>query len=123
MAPLTRTDLDGYLSHRLRVAGSTARVAFDEGARERLYELSGGVPGQLNQLCDAALEHGHEMSARIIDRAIVDRAAETLGLTEAAAGAPTWRKAAMAGGLLLLALLGAALAAFLFRDRLERLLG
>ena len=123
LAPLTRADLDGYLSHRVRVAGSSARVAFDEGARERLYALSGGVPGQLNQLCDAALEHGHEMSARLIDRAIVDRAAETLGLTNAAAASSMWRKAAMAGGLLLLALLGAALAAILFRDRLERLLG
>ena len=83
LAPLTRADLDGYLPHRLAIAGSRTRASFDEGARDRLYELSGGVPGVLNQLCDGALESGHEISATVIDRAIVDRAAQALGLSSA----------------------------------------
>ena len=122
LAPLTRADLDGYLPHRLAIAGSRTRASFDEGARDRLYELSGGVPGVLNQLCDGALESGHEISATVIDRAIVDRAAQALGLSSAPDAPSVWRKVAMAGGLLLLALLGAGLAAFLFRDRLGALL-
>ena len=122
LAPLTRADLDGYVSHRLAIAGTRARVSFDDEARDRLHVLSGGVPGTLNQLCDRALENGHELSARIIDRAIVDRAGVALGLSGERAIPSVSRKVALAGGLVLLALLGAALAALLFRARLESLL-
>jgi general secretion pathway protein A len=122
LVPLTRAEIDGYLAHRLAVAGSQTRASFDEGARDRLYELTGGVPGLLNQVCDGALESGYTLSARVIDRALVDRAAGAIGLSSAPDAPSAWSKAAMAGGLLLLGLLGAALAALLFRDRIEALL-
>lgn len=122
MAPLTRADLDRYVSHRLAVAGTRARASFDEEACDRLHVLSGGVPGTLNQRCDRAFENGHELSARIIDRAIVDRAGVALGLSGEGATPSVWRKVALAGGQVLSALLGAALAALLLRARLEALL-
>ena len=121
LAPLTRADLDGYVSHRLAIAGTRARASFDEAARDRLHVLSGGVPGTLNQLCDRTLENGYKRSARIIDRAIVDRAGVALGLSGEAGTPAVWRKVARAG-LVLLTLLGVALAAFLLRAKLELLL-
>ncbi len=122
LGPMTRADLSGYVSHRLAVAGTRATVSFDEEACGRLYDLSGGVPRTLNQLCDRALKYGHQRSAAVIDRAIVDRAGRALGLSASAVVRPAWQKAAIAGGLTLLALVGAALATLVIRTKLWTLL-
>jgi type II secretory pathway predicted ATPase ExeA len=121
--PLPADEIAGYVSHRLHVAGTRPRVELDESALDRLFELSRGVPRVVNLLCDRALARGHETSAGVIGREIIDEAADDLDL-----GAPpsTARvlvaRVGFAIFLLLFVLLGAAGAAWLFRDALARML-
>lgn len=51
---LTREELDGYLAHRMSVAGCDENV-FSRGAVDRIDELSGGVPRVVNTVAGEAL--------------------------------------------------------------------
>ena len=55
LGPLSRDDLDYYLSHRLRVAGFTGSRLFSRGAVSRLYAASRGVPRLVNILAHKSL--------------------------------------------------------------------
>ncbi len=55
LAPLTRTELDYYVSHRLTVAGYPGGALFTQGALNALYQASGGTPRIINILCHKAL--------------------------------------------------------------------
>lgn len=55
LAPLTRTELDYYVSHRLSVAGYPGGALFTQGALNALYQASGGTPRIINILCHKAL--------------------------------------------------------------------
>ncbi len=52
--PLDRTQSQQYVLSRLKAAGASEEI-FTPEALSRLYELSGGVPRQINQLCDLAM--------------------------------------------------------------------
>lgn len=54
LEPLARDELDGYLNHRLAVAG-VERPLFSSAAINKLYNLTDGVPRLINLLCDRAL--------------------------------------------------------------------
>ncbi len=72
-------EVAGYVRHRLAVAGNP-QVNLDAAALSRLSRLSGGVPMLVNALCDRALEEGQRLSRSVIDRPIVDSAAEAIGI-------------------------------------------
>lgn len=55
LKPLERGDVQGYLEHRLMVAGGRGSVAFTKGAVRAVYAYSRGNPRQINALCDRAL--------------------------------------------------------------------
>jgi general secretion pathway protein A len=55
LTPLSRRALEGYVTHRLRVAGSAAAVHFNGDALDEVHGLSRGVPRLVNLLCDRAL--------------------------------------------------------------------
>jgi MSHA biogenesis protein MshM len=55
LGPLTRDDMEFYVSHRLSVAGYTGSRLFDRGAVHCLYAASGGVPRLVNILAHKAL--------------------------------------------------------------------
>lgn len=55
LGPLSRDDLDYYISHRLRVAGFGGARLFSKGAVAKLYEASRGVPRVANILAHKAL--------------------------------------------------------------------
>lgn len=55
LAPLTRTEVDYYVSHRLAVAGRQGSALFTPGALHALYQASGGTPRVVNILCHKAL--------------------------------------------------------------------
>ena len=74
LTPLSREDLDGYVSHRLAVARSATTVYFNPDALDQVHTLSGGVPRLVNLLCDRALvlsarERVHEVGPDVIQRA------------------------------------------------------
>jgi MSHA biogenesis protein MshM len=55
LAPLTRTELDYYVAHRLTVAGHSGGALFSPGALSALYQASGGTPRIINILCHKAM--------------------------------------------------------------------
>src|SRR5204863_4380649 len=72
LEPLDRDGVDGYVAHRLCVAGGTPdRVRFSREAIDAIYDTSGGVPRVINRLCDRALHHGHLRRMSVIDRPTV----------------------------------------------------
>jgi MSHA biogenesis protein MshM len=80
LGPLTKDDMDFYVSHRLRVAGYAGSRLFDRGAVKALHAASGGVPRLANILAHKALmltygEGRQEVNARHIKAAVNDTAA------------------------------------------------
>jgi hypothetical protein len=72
LEPLDRDGVDGYIAHRLHVAGGTPdRVRFSREAIDAVYDASGGVPRLINRLCDRSLHHGHLRRIAVIDRSTV----------------------------------------------------
>jgi len=119
LGPLEEDEVAGYVAHRLAVAGRGERVGFGDGALRRIFELSRGVPGVVNQICDRALTLGYQASASRIDLGCVAQAAEQIGFP-ADAGA-SWRdRVLLAVLMLVLMLAGAAGAGWVFRAPLNR---
>lgn len=56
LSPLTREETRSYIWHRLRLAGApmAEKVIVDE-ACHRAYDICGGIPRLINQVCDTAL--------------------------------------------------------------------
>jgi type II secretory pathway predicted ATPase ExeA len=54
LRPLHLEETMAYVQHRLAVAGAE-RTIFEPAATEALHQLTGGVPRQINRLCDLAL--------------------------------------------------------------------
>jgi len=79
LKPLTRDEVDAYVSHRLSVARGSSTVGFDGGAIDAVHAYSAGVPRVINLLCDRALMVGVQQRARSISADIVDDAARELG--------------------------------------------
>jgi type II secretory pathway predicted ATPase ExeA len=75
LEPLDRDGVDGYIAHRLHVAGGTPdRVRFTREANDAIFDASRGVPRLINRLCDRALHHGHLAKTSVIDQAMFGRA-------------------------------------------------
>src|SRR5207247_7334803 len=75
LEPLTAEEVIGYVVHRLGIAGTNARVEFDEAAFAELYAATRGVPRLVNLVCDGALTRGYEASASVIDEQFIAAAA------------------------------------------------
>ena len=67
-----------YIRFRLK-AVKCAREVFTEDALDIIFKQSGGVPRNINTLCDLCLLIGYMDRAAIIDRKIVERAAAERG--------------------------------------------
>ena len=70
-------EIGAYLDHRLKVAGSTGRPQFDEGACAVLHAASQGIPRRVNQLATrvllmAAIERTDRIDAPLVDRVLSD---------------------------------------------------
>lgn len=123
LEPLTAEEVIGYVVHRLAVAGTGARVEFDESACAELYAATRGVPRLVNLVCDGALTRGFEMSASVIDDRLIAGAAANLELLPLRSDTRRFaRMAAMAVGFIALMLVGAGAAAWVFRAQLSQLL-
>ena len=120
LGPLEEDEVAGYVAHRLAVAGRGERVEFSDGALRRVFALSRGVPGVVNQICDRALTLGYQSSASRIGADFVEEAAQQAGLSPAEAG-ESWRDRVLIAVLMIaLMLAGAAGAGWVFREPLSR---
>lgn len=117
---LAADEVPGYVMHRLGIAGQQPRVDFDDPAMACLFQLSGGNPRAINQLCDRALARGFDRSASVINAALVRLASEELGIT-----VPPARSASLGAFLALILVgilmggIGAGVAAWVFGDRVN----
>ena len=64
--PLDGDDTAAYIDHRLATAGRDEPV-FSPDAVEEVYEYSGGIPRQINNICDIALVIGFSRKLEAID--------------------------------------------------------
>ena len=72
---LTEDETSLYIRHRLAVAGLTTARPFDRKARQRIHQLTRGVPRRINLLCDRALLGAYAAGKTVVDRAMVEQAA------------------------------------------------
>jgi cell division septation protein DedD len=70
LEPLAQGDIEGYVSHRLQVAGGH-RPMFTPGALALLHQTSLGVPRLLNRLCDRALHEAYLRRSPMVDQELL----------------------------------------------------
>ncbi|MFH1995632.1 MAG: AAA family ATPase [Candidatus Omnitrophota bacterium] len=73
ITPLERDEIDKYVYHRIKVAGSDGRLAFSEEAIGSIYKFSGGVPRLINLVCDKALLAAYAEGTRTVTLPMVER--------------------------------------------------
>jgi len=61
-----------YIQHRLKVAGLTTEVVFNEQAVAAVQRCSGGIPRLINLICDNAMLLGFTYEKRTLGEAIID---------------------------------------------------
>jgi len=74
LKPLDQKDVQGYVEHRLVVAGGKGDVSFSDAAFKRIYAYSGGNPRRINAVCDRALLLAYTAEKRIVSGKMTARA-------------------------------------------------
>ncbi|TFW10306.1 AAA family ATPase [Oxalobacteraceae bacterium OM1] len=103
LGPLSKDDLEFYVSHRLSVAGYTGSRLLDRHAVRALYAASGGVPRLVNVLAHKALMLTYGEGKQQVAPRHVRMAAEDTG----SARKPSWHWYAAGAAALLAAGCGA----------------
>ena len=70
LTPLEADEVEGYIAHRLSVAGRTEPL-FTADACCTIASISKGIPRNINMLCDTALVYGMALEASRIDESII----------------------------------------------------
>ena len=73
IAPLSRHEVESYVSHRLRVAGCANGDIFKKDAIEDIFRFSGGIPRLINIACDKSLLLGYIADRKTIDSDVVKK--------------------------------------------------
>ena len=74
ISPLSRSEAEDYIFHRLKVAGDEGRIEFTREAIDLIYKYTSGVPRMINILCDHALLSGYVFERFDIDVDLVKKA-------------------------------------------------
>jgi len=74
LEPLSREETQGYVRHRLRVAGVAGEI-FTPSALAEVHRLSAGIPRVINVTCDRALLGAYTQETRKITAGLVRSAA------------------------------------------------
>lgn len=77
ISPLDKDEVDKYIGHRLKVAGSMQRL-FTSSAVNEVFHFSGGIPRLINIICDHALLTGYARGTKEVDDKIIKECAEEL---------------------------------------------
>jgi general secretion pathway protein A len=100
LQPLTRHEVESYITHRLSVAKGSWPVKFDDRAIDFVHAASGGVPRVINLVCDRALMLGAEGSKSVSTEDLARQAAAGLAIVPRAT---RWRARLKPRWLVLLA--------------------
>ena len=82
---LTLEETEGYIAHRLSIAGGQGNLHFLPEAFREIFQHTQGIPRKINLLCDRVLLLGLVREVRSIDARAVETSAKDLG----------WRKASL----------------------------
>jgi type II secretory pathway predicted ATPase ExeA/cell division septation protein DedD len=74
LEPLSVQETGAYISRRLFVAGNKGQVFFSPAATRRIHKTAGGIPRQINKICDYALTAGYVNDSPAIEPAHVNGA-------------------------------------------------
>ncbi|OQW91435.1 MAG: hypothetical protein BWK79_16915 [Beggiatoa sp. IS2] len=101
LLPLSASDTQAYIQHRLTVSGAHNPL-FTKSAIRQVYRYAGGIPRLINIICDRALLGGYvnrknPVDARIVRKAVQEVRGENLSRTLP----PNWAVALLAVTLLI----------------------
>jgi general secretion pathway protein A len=68
--PFARQETESYIHNRLESFGGR-RGVFQTDAIDQLQKLTGGVPREINRLCELALLAGMNESRKVIDKSLI----------------------------------------------------
>lgn len=77
---LDRQATQGYIRHRLEIAGAGDVEIFTEEAIDRIFDVSRGLPRIINTVCDNAMLSSYSMDSRIIDGAFIESVVQQMML-------------------------------------------
>ena len=77
---LTRPETEEYILHRLGVAGNRDALSFHDGALDAIYSATGGIPRQINTLCNFLLLTAYTEEQRDVTAEMVQDVAAGIGL-------------------------------------------
>lgn len=80
LRPLDRRETELYILHRLGVAGNREALVFSEGAFDGIFDVTGGIPRQINRLCDFLLLTAYAEGKRDVAAGTVQEIAEEIGI-------------------------------------------
>lgn len=89
LTPLSDTEVEAYIYHRLSIAGGADKIGFEPDALRLIADLSRGLPRRVNVLADRTLQEGRIEGAGRINSTLVKRAARALAGAQAAAADAT----------------------------------
>lgn len=112
LGPLSKSEISGYVAHRLSVAGGHGTL-FPPRTVSKLFSLSRGIPRLVNLICDRALLGAYAQGKTIVERAtLISAFKQVSGIGEKAPFNGSRRIYA----LLLFALCGVALSLLYFNN-------
>ena len=76
--PLDRKDIQGYVEHRLGIAGGRGNLKFTNGGFAKIYAYSQGNPRRINAICDRAMLIAYAGNKHVISRGIITEAVNDL---------------------------------------------
>ncbi len=87
LKPLEPQDIQGYIEHRLEVAGGKTNVIFSDGVFKEIYSNSLGNPRRINAICDRVLliafvDGEHNITVEMIGKAVEELRGDTPGASE-----------------------------------------
>ncbi|MGB5620553.1 MAG: AAA family ATPase [Desulfobacterales bacterium] len=86
LQPLTEAETEAYIAHRLKIAGTEAKIFTDDAVRE-IHAFSNGSPRQISIICDLALVLGFGKNATEIDSRMIAACKERMCIPNVS-GAP-----------------------------------
>ena len=78
ITPLERDEVQTYIDHRLRIAGSDGSLEWAPDGVEEVYQYSRGIPRLINLVCDRSLLACYVFRVKRVDAEIVRRSYQEL---------------------------------------------
>ena len=71
LTSLTFEETPQYIDHRLQQVGSSFKACFADGCSGQLFSRTGGIPRQINQVCDQALNRAWQEGQSRVTRDLI----------------------------------------------------